>query len=155
MTLADAGYFAASHLAECDRAGGGRGTQVPHRTDSPMTSTDSRRGRIQHGTPLRCTGPVQRKRYHQGDGRSLDRAADEVLRPSRLDVHRGCQRSSEVEKAAGRASLRNHQGATGCTEIPVAGPLQRDCRVDPLKPPSTCAHWVWSSSGPPPDGLSR
>ena len=48
MTLADAGYFAASHLAECDRvvsrwwslrhANGSSKTHIT-RTDSPMTST--------------------------------------------------------------------------------------------------------------------
>ena len=52
--------------------------------------------------------------------------------PSCLDVHRGCQRRSQAEKAGGRASFRNHQGATGRTEIPAARPLQCDGLLDPL-----------------------
>ena len=59
---------------------------------------------------------------------------------SRLDGDSGSQTSVWVEKAVGRTGLRNHQGATGCSEVPVAWPCQREGRMDGASHrPSTCA----------------
>ena len=99
--------------------------------------------RIQHANrvPLRlyrasgavCQAPSLQGLYQgQGDwAKSGHRAARRsATSPSRLDVHRSSQRGLRAEKAAGRAGLRNHQGATGSTEIPAAWPRQRGGRVD-------------------------
>ena len=44
----------------------------------------------------------------------------------------------QEEKATGGTCLRDHQGTAGVTEVPVAWPRQRRCRMDPAGPPSTC-----------------
>ena len=163
MTLADAGYFAASHLAECTR----RGQQVvvsesrqrflkdPYHKNQftynePSDSFTCPQGqtlkfvRIQHanGVPLRlyrasgavCQAcPAFRACTRAKEiGRSLAIGPhDAVLRRHRAWMSTpSSQRSLWAEKATGRTGLRNHQGATGGTEVPAARPHQRGGRVD-------------------------
>ena len=163
MTLADAGYFAASHLAECDR----RGQQVvvsearkrflaePYHKDrfTYDEHSDSFRCpqgqtlafvRIQHanGVPLRlyrgfrcCLSSMPGLQSLYQSQRDWAKPGHRAARrsptwPSRLDVHLSSQRSLRAEKVTRRAGLRNHQGATGSTEVPAARPRQRGGRVD-------------------------
>ena len=155
MTLADAGYFAASHLEECAR----RDQQVvvsesrqrflkdPYHKDQftynePSDSFTCPQGqtlkfiRIQHtnGVPLRlyraseavcqvcpAFGVCTRAKEI---GRSLAIGPhDAVLRRHRAWMSTSAAREAyKLEKATGRASLRNHQGTTGGTEVPTARP---------------------------------
>ena len=144
MTLADAGYFAASHLEECAR----RDQQVvvsearqrflkdPYHKDrftydehsDSFTCPQGRTlafVRIQHanGVPLRLyrgcrcclSGMPGLQSLYQSQSLSHRAARRSTASPSLLDVHFSSQRSLRGEKATGRACLRNHQGATGGT----------------------------------------
>ena len=156
MTLADAGYFAASHLAECDRRGQKvvvsearqRFLEDPYHKGqiSPMTSradsfqvspgTDARvrphtaceRSPVASVPGCRCCLPgmpcLQSLYESQRDwAEPGNRAARcSAASSSCLDVHLGSQRGLQAEKATGRTGLRNHQGATGGTEVPAARP---------------------------------
>ena len=183
MTLADAGYFAASHLAECDR----RGQQVvvsearqrflkdPYHKDrftydEHSDSFTCPQGqtlefvRIQHANrvPLRlyrasgavCQAcPAFRVCTRAKEiGRSLAIGPHDVsaASPSRLDVHLGSQRGLRPEKAAGRAGLRNHQGATGSPEIPACAASPTWRRVDRTGHRFQPAHPVAGPGAPAP-----
>ena len=163
MTLADAGYFAASHLEECARRGQKvvvsearqRFLKDPYHKDrftydEPSDRFTCPQGqtlkfvRIQHtnGVPLRlyrASGAVCQGCPAFGVctrakeiGRSLAIGPhDEVLRRHRSWMSTSvAQEAYRLRKAAGRACLRNHQGATGGTEVPAARPRQRGGRVD-------------------------
>ena len=163
MTLADAGYFAASHLAKCDRRGQkvvvseARQRFLKHPYHKDRFTYDEHSNsfrcpqgrtlafvRIQHanGVPVasvpgcrrRLSGApgLQSLYQSQGDWAKLSHRAarHSAASPPRLDVHLSSQRSLRAEKATGRACLRNHQGATGGTEVPAAPPRQRGGRVD-------------------------
>ena len=155
MTLADAGYFAASHLAECDRRGQKvvvsearqRFLEDPYHKDrfTYDEHSDSFRCpqgrtlavvRIQHanGVPLRlyraagavCQAcPAFRACTRAKEiGRSLAIGPhDEVLRRHRSWMSTSvAQEAYRLRKQLVGACLRNHQGATGGTEVPAARP---------------------------------
>ena len=155
MTLADAGYFAASHLAECDRRGQKvvvsearqRFLEDPYHKDrfTYDEQSDSFRCpqgqtlasvRIQHanGVPLRLYRAARAVCQACPAFRACTKAGRDWAEPgnratrcsaassSCLDVHLGSQRGLQTEKATGRTGLRNHQGATGGTEVPAARP---------------------------------
>ena len=163
MTLADAGYFAASHLVECDRRGQKvvvsearqRFLKDPYHKDrfAYDEHSDSFRCpqgqtlafvRIQHanGVPLRlyraagavCQAcPAFRACTRAKEiGRSLAIGPhDEVLRRHRSWMSTSAaQEAYRLRKQLVEPGLRNHQGATGGTEVPAARPRQRGGRVD-------------------------
>ena len=53
-----------------------------------------------------------------------------IATASCLDGDWGGQEDVQAAKAVGRAGFRNHQRATGGSEVPVARPCQRVCRMD-------------------------
>ena len=163
MTLADAGYFAASHLAECHRRGqkvvvseaGQRFLQDPYHKDrfTYDEHSDSFRCpqgqtlafvRIQHanGVPLRlyraagavCQAcPAFRACTSAKEiGRSLAIGPhDEALRRHRAWMSTSAAKEAHrLRKQLVEPVFRNHQGATGRTEVPAARPRQRGRRVD-------------------------
>ena len=107
------------------------GTDAPLR---PYTACERSPVATIPGFRRRLSGMPGLQSLYQGQGdwaKPGHRAARcSATSPSRLDVHFSSQRSLRAEKAVGRTGLRNHQGATGGTEVPAARPRQRGGRVD-------------------------
>ena len=93
---------------------------------SPVASVPGLWRRLPSVPGLRSLYEVQRVRPQSGDRALRRRAAPS----SCLDVYQRGQGSVQAEKAVGRTGLRNHQRATGGTEVPAARHGQRVGRVD-------------------------